>query len=157
MSLKTLRENLKKFETESDVPPVPLEELAEDLRIIADELRVSYELDGFAQQLDELADRIEDRIELTKRKKRLEDNWPVNSQTGEPLPRNADQLVKATRRDRRFQEDMRLILAAGGTTYRGQKIYGTKQEPHTFRYTRQEVLSEFRGDFWNQLGRKKPS
>lgn len=155
MSIKKLKENLKTFETNGDVPPVPLKELADDLRLIGDELSAAYELDGFADELNELADRIEDRIELTARKQKLDVAMSRTNANGTPFERNADQLIKATRRDRRFAQDMRLILEAGGRTYRGMRIYGTRQEPYVFRFTRQEVLAEFRGDHWNQLGRRR--
>ena len=150
--LKKLREKLASPKID-DLPPIPLRQLADDLNVIADELRAAYELDGFADELDAIAERIEDRTELTKRKKKLDESMSKTNPDGSPIQRNADQLIKATRRDRRFVEDMRLILAAGGSTYRGMKIYGTKEEPYIFRFSRQEILAEFRGQYWDQLGR----
>ncbi len=50
-------------------------------------------------------------------------------------------LFKALRRDRRFQEDMRLIVKAGGTTYRGQKILGG-DDPYIWRFSRDEIKAE---------------
>ena len=151
--MRKLREKLASPDID-DLPPIPLNELADDLGAIADELRVVYELDGFARLLDDVAERLLDGEELTKRKERLDETWPVNSETGEPLPRSADQLIKHARRDRRHQEDMKLILRAGGTTYRGQKFLGGKDDPYINRFTRQEVIAEFKVDWRNQLGRK---
>lgn len=145
--MKKLREKLASADIDS-LPPIPLTQLADDLGAIADELRCAYELDGFAQQLDDLAEQILNREELTIRKQRL------NETMRDGRARNADQLIKHVRRDRRHQEDMKLILQAGGTTYRGMKILGGAGDPYINRFTRQEVLAEFRMDYWNQLGRK---
>ena len=125
---------------------IPLPILADQLMRVADELRAAWGLDGFADAIDAIAEKVEDREELNRRKQALD----VKMSDGRP--RSADALIRHARRDRRFQEDMRLILRAGGTTYRGKKIMAANSEPFIQRYTRREIIAEFKGDLANQLG-----
>jgi hypothetical protein len=90
-------------------------------------------LDGLADAIDRIAERVEDREELNRRKQALDEKM------SDGRPRNADDLIRHTRRDRRFQEDMRLILKAGGTTYRSKKIMATNTFPDTKRLELHEV------------------
>ncbi len=147
--MKKLRQKLGSEDIDA-LPPIPLKELGDDLMAVADELRCAWGLDGFADAIDLIAEKVEDREELNERKQKLDE------QMSDGRPRNADTLIKHTRRDRRFSEDMKLILRAGGTTYRGKKILGGKDDPYIQRYTRREILAEFKGDLLNQLGVAKP-
>lgn len=130
--------------------PIPLAKLADRLMGIADELRCAWGLDDFADQIDTIAERVEDREELDKRMEHLHKTWP-KFPDGSPRPRSLDDAMKHFRRDRRFQEDMRLIVKAGGTTYRGKPIKGG-DDPYIVRYTRKELMAEFKNDLDNQLG-----
>lgn len=143
--MKKLRTKLASKNIDA-LPPIPLKELADDLMAVGDELRAAWGLDGFADAIDAIAEKVEDREELNQRKQKLD----VKMSDGRA--RNADDLIKHAGRDRRFQEDMRLILKAGGATYRGKKIMAAKSEPYIQRFTRREVIAEFKGDLRNQLG-----
>jgi len=128
--------------------PVPLKELAVRLRIIADELFSAHCLDGFADELFTLAERLEDRQELDDRVLKVAERLAA-SPTGAV---SATWVEKNIPRDRRFQEDMRFILKAGGTTYRGEEIIGGEADRFIRRFTRDQISAEFRNDLDNQLG-----
>jgi hypothetical protein len=151
--MKKLREKLRSPDIDS-LPPIPLNELADDLGAIADELRCAYELDKFADDIDAIGERITDRQVLNERMAGYEKQAKQELPDGSPRALNMDTTIRHCRRDRRFQEDMKLILKAGGKTYRGQRIQGGKNDPYIQRLTRQEVIAEFKGDWRNQLGRK---
>lgn len=140
----------KEAETFNRETLIPLSELADHLMRVADELRCAHGLDGFADAIDQIAEKVEDREELNRRKQALD----VKMSDGRP--RKADDLIRHARRDRRFQEDMKLILKAGGTTYRGKKIMAAKSGPYIERYSRKEIIAEFKGDLPNQLGVANP-
>lgn len=137
------RENLD----DENYVPIPLATLGDRLMGIADELRVAHGLDVFADQIDVIAERVEDREELDRRMEKLAERAAKS-----PNGISGRSLFKQIRRDRRFVEDMKNILRAGGTTYRGQKILGTKDEPYIWRYTRAEIKAEIKNDLEHQLG-----
>jgi hypothetical protein len=90
---------------------------------------------------------MQDREELNKRMvtvDKLFDKMPNHAVSSR-------YLFKALRRDRRFQEDMRLIIKAGGDTYRGKKILGG-DDPYIWRFTRAEIKAELKGELGGQLG-----
>jgi hypothetical protein len=113
---------------------------------IADELRCAWGCDIFADQIDAMAERVRDREQLDKRMMAAYERMAKA-----PSGISKQYTLKSMRRDRRFQEDMRLIIKAGGTTYRGKKILGG-DDPYTVRFGRKELMAEFRRDFPNQLG-----
>jgi hypothetical protein len=127
--------------------PIPLATLADRLMGIADELRCAHYLDGFAEQIDALAEEVERRQELDERMEKVRKRMAKS-----PAGISERWFLRNTRRDRRFQEDMRNILKAGGTTYRGKKIIGSEIDPFIERFTRRELLAEITNDLSNQLG-----
>src|SRR6266702_3055919 len=127
--------------------PIPLPVLADRMMAIADELRCAHQLDGFADQIDAIASDVERREELDQRM------LTVHKRASKAPTGCISQqyTLKSMRRDRRFQDDIRLILKAGGTTYRGMKILGG-DDPYIVRFTRKELMAEFKNDLPNQLG-----
>jgi hypothetical protein len=101
--------------------------------------RSPHYLKGFAEDIDTIAERIGDRIDLDKRMDKLAKRLTKRPAGWRP---NQDMLSLQLRRDRRFLQDMKNIKAAGGTTYRGQKIWGRGDELFIFRYTRETVTWE---------------
>jgi hypothetical protein len=130
--------------------PIPLAKLADTLGAVADELRCEYYLDDFAARIDAIAEDVKRRELLSERKAVLERTWPKNPD-GTYRARSASNLMKHLRRDRRYQQDMRLILKAGGTTYRGKEIKGG-DDPYIVLFNHREMLAEFRADWEKRLG-----
>jgi hypothetical protein len=98
MGMKKLRRKLASKDIDA-LPPIPLKELSDDLMAVADELRAAWGLDGFADAIDAIAEKVEDREELNRRKQELD------KKMSDGRPRSADDLIRHARRDRRFQED----------------------------------------------------
>jgi len=95
-----------------------------------------YHLGGIAQDIDTIREHLEDRMELDKRMSKLDERMSKRPAGWKP---NQDMLMLQLRRDRRFLVDMKNIKAAGGTTYRGEKIWGSGDELFIKRYTREDV------------------
>jgi hypothetical protein len=113
---------------------------------IADELRCAWGLDIFADQIDAIAERVEDREELDARMQVADERIRKS-----PCGISVQYTLKSMRRDRRYQEDMRNIVKAGGRFYRGKEIKGG-DDLYIIRFTRKELMAEFRHDLPNMLG-----
>ena len=133
--------------------PVPLAELADRLLSLAEELASAWCLDGFADDIESIAERVRDRDELNKRMHTLDERMAKRPEGWHP---NQDMLMLQLRRDRRYIEDMKNILRGGGTKYRGQRIWGKDDDVFIFRFTRQEITAELGNDLPNQLGHEQP-
>lgn len=120
--------------------------LADRLMCIADELRCGHQLDIFADQIDAMAERIEDREVLDGRMQVADERMRKS-----PCGISVQYTLKSVRRDRRYQEDMRNIVKAGGRFYRGKEIKGG-DDPYIIRFTRKELMAEFRHDCLTCLG-----
>lgn len=116
----------------------PLTSLADYLFRIADELACAWGLDGFADEIQAIGERLEDREVLNERMLKLDE---LMASRPKGVGVSSRYLFKNLRRDRRFQEDMRNIIKAGGTMYRGQKILGG-DDPYIWRFTRDEIKAE---------------
>jgi len=136
-----------KVEAEPVAVPT-LAAIADRLTVIARELG-ALGLNGFADVADDLAERVQDREELNKRMDKLRERMAERPAGWRP---NSDMLMLQLRRDRRYIIDMKNILSAGGTTYRGQKIWGKGDDVFIKRYTREEIQAELDGDRVDQLG-----
>ena len=132
-----------------DETPVPLQTLAYGLLEIADELGCAWGLEEFACSIEAIAERMQDRKELNKRMNKVDERMSKRPKGWRP---NSDMLMLQLRRDRRFIEDMKNILRGGGTTYRGQRIWGKDDNVFIFRFTREEIRAELEEDLVNQLG-----
>jgi hypothetical protein len=138
---------LKEIDDQPEPEPIPLLKLADSLMGLADELRCAWDLDGFADQIDAIAEEVERREELNKRMQVAHEHIRKS-----PCGISVQYTLKAMRRDRRFQQDMKLILQAGGTTFCGKNILGSTGDLYTVRFSRKELMAEFKGDLKNQLG-----
>lgn len=105
-------------------------------------MNVDYDFNDWADRLNQIADEIGQRIELEKRIEGHNLRTPLKT------------LIKNLVRDRRFAEDMKLILKAGGTHYRGQPILGSENEPYIKLTHRRHVKAELTFDLDNRLGSK---
>jgi hypothetical protein len=116
----------------------PLTSLADYLFRIADELGCAWGLDDFCEEIQAIGEKLLDQDVLNERMLKLEERA---AQLPKGVGISGRYLFKELRRDRRFQEDMRNIIKAGGTMYRGQKIMGG-DDPYIWRFTRDEIKAE---------------
>jgi len=116
----------------------PLTSLADYLLRIADELGCAWGLNGFCEEIQAIGEKLLDREVLNERMLKLEERA---AKLPEGVGISGRYLFKELRRDRRYQEDMRNIIKAGGTMYRGQKILGG-DDPYIWRFTRDEIKAE---------------
>jgi protein gp37 len=122
---------------DKDYVPLTLSRLAQILKDVAVELCFApYHLGGIAQDIDTIREHLEDRMELDRRMSKLNERMSKRPAGWKP---NQDMLMLQLRRDRRFLVDMKNIKAAGGTTYRGEKIWGSGDELFIKRYTREDI------------------
>jgi len=140
---------------EDDYVVIPLPRLAEILTDIADELYDGqHALDGFAEQLESIAFWLLEREELDRRMQTLSKRVAKRPEAARKSGLNWDSCSKELRRDRRNQDEMRILLAAGCKTYMGKPIKGSEKDPWVERFTRQQVEAEMSFDIKNMLGVK---
>ena len=138
---------------EEDYVVIPLPRLAELLTDIADELYDGqHALDGFAEQIESIAFWLNEREELDRRMRMLGDRVAKRSEAAQKSGLNLDMTSKELRRDRRNQNEMRILFQAGCKTYMGRPIKGNENDPWVERFTREQVKAEMTLDLKHQLG-----
>ena len=138
---------------EEDYVVLPLPRIAELLMEIADELYDGqHGLDGFAEQIESIAFWLNEREELDRRMRMLGDRVAKRPEAAQKSGLNWDATSKELRRDRRNQNEMRILLQAGCKTYMSKPIKGNENDPWVERFTREQVKAEMTLDFKHQLG-----
>ena len=120
-----------------------LQKIKEDLEGIEDELRVDYDLTGWASRLRRMINEIDRKIELQERIFDL------------PAGRyDFSALVRRLTRDRTNSKAMKQALVMGHTHFKRKMIMGSENEPYIQRWSRKEVKAELTFDKDRQLGGK---